>query len=159
MCFGTNFDKQRSLSWYSSLADWGHGVFFLSQHACRDWGNSVIILINTISLILQHTNLLAGNDHKINNKTTAVTRHRPLNSNIGTMFSVWSIMRCHIRTVSGVEWVDWRVSESVSQSENCWCSVLEICCCEKLVAEARDSSWTQSKGRRGGVFQGWSTYR
>jgi hypothetical protein len=37
---GTNFaDKLRSLSWYSSLADLGHGAFFLSSYGIV-WGQS-----------------------------------------------------------------------------------------------------------------------
>jgi hypothetical protein len=39
-----------------------------------------------------------------------------------------------------------RVSEEVSELENCCSSVVVSCYCEKLVAEAEDSSGTQRKG-------------
>jgi hypothetical protein len=40
-------DKRRSLGWYSSLADWGHGVFFIRHYiqGDRSQKSSVCILI------------------------------------------------------------------------------------------------------------------
>jgi hypothetical protein len=58
----------------------------------------------------------------------------------GTVFSERSLLRCYKQSqlavaVSGV-------SGLVSYSDNHWGSVVS-CCCEKLVAEARDSLGTQ----------------
>jgi hypothetical protein len=39
------------------------------------------------------------------------------------------------------------VGELVSERDNCWGSVVVSCRCEKLVAEAGDSSETQRKGK------------
>jgi hypothetical protein len=39
-----------------------------------------------------------------------------------------------------------QLAVAVSELEDCCGSLVVICCCEKLVAEARDRSGTQSKG-------------
>jgi hypothetical protein len=45
--------------------------------------------------ILWHVDPLIGNKHETNNYTMAVTRQRPINSNKGMAFSVWSMPRCY----------------------------------------------------------------
>jgi hypothetical protein len=85
-----------------------------------------------------HEDLLLGNDHEINNYTKAITRWQPINSNSGTVLSVQSVPRCYKQ--------DELVGELVSQLHNHWDSVVGSCCCEKLVAGAKDSLGTQRKG-------------
>jgi hypothetical protein len=51
-------------------------------------------LMNSV-IILWEVDPFLGNDRKINNYTTAVSRQRPVNSNRGTVFSVWSMPRCY----------------------------------------------------------------
>jgi hypothetical protein len=47
-----------------------------------------------VQAILWHADLLLGKNHEINNYTTPVTRQQPINNNGGTVFSVWSVLRC-----------------------------------------------------------------
>jgi hypothetical protein len=54
------------------------------------------------------------------------------------VLSVQSVPRCYKQ--------DQLVGELVSQLDNCWGSAVVSSCCEKLVAEAKDSSGTQRKG-------------
>jgi hypothetical protein len=42
-----------------------------------------------------HVDPLLGNDHKISNYTTAVTRQQPVNNNRGTVLSVQSVPMCY----------------------------------------------------------------
>jgi hypothetical protein len=88
--------------------------------------------------ILWHIDPLLGNDRKISNYTTTVTRHRTLNSNRGTVFSVRSVPRCYKQDkLVRSQFVCWLVGESASELENRCGSVVVSCCCEKLVAEVR----------------------
>jgi hypothetical protein len=65
-----------------------------------------------------------------------VTRQWPVN-NRGTVFSVRFVARCYEQD---------KLVSGVSELDTCWGSVVVSCCCEKLVAEAGDSSGTQRKG-------------
>jgi hypothetical protein len=38
---------------------------------------------------------LLGNDLKVSSYTMAITRQWPVNSNRGTVFSVWFVLRCY----------------------------------------------------------------
>jgi hypothetical protein len=51
--------------------------------------------------------------------------------------------------------VKWRIGWWVSKLEDCCGSFVASCCCEKLVAEAGDSSGTQRKGN----VHHWSRYQ
>jgi hypothetical protein len=75
------------------------------------------------SCILRHVDLLLGNDHKIRNYTMAVTRQWPVRRNAERVFFVQSAPRCYKQ--EGFNHV--------------------ICCCEKLAAEAGDSSVTRGR--------------
>jgi hypothetical protein len=66
----------------------------------------------------------------ISNYATAVIRHRPVNTNTGAVFSLWSVPRCYKQ----------------DKLDNRWGSAVVSCCCEKLVAKAGDSSGNQRKG-------------
>jgi hypothetical protein len=63
-------------------------------------------------------------------------------SNRKAMFCLLSVPTCY-KQEELVEWraecVTWLVNQSVSELEDCCGSVFVSCCCEKLVAEARDS--------------------
>jgi hypothetical protein len=73
-------------------------------------------------IILWHVDTMLGYDRKKSNYTTAFTRHRPVNSNRGTVFSVLSVPRYYKQNKIGV---------------------IVSCCCEKPVDEARGSSETR----------------
>jgi hypothetical protein len=98
---------------------------------------------------LWHLDPLLGKDRERKNWTTAVTRQRLVNCNWEAVYSVRSVQGFY-KQGSQSSWVSWLVSgwvsRSVSSSENCWGSVVVSCCCEKLVAEARDSSGTKWNG-------------
>jgi hypothetical protein len=57
--------------------------------------------------ILWHVDALLGNDRKISNYITAVTRQRPVNNNRGTVFSLRSMPRCYKQDKLGVELIGW----------------------------------------------------
>lgn len=73
--------------------------------------------------------------HGISNYKMTVTRQWHVKSNRRTVISVWYLWRCYKRAKLAVSWA----TRSLGLAENC-CR-----CCEKLVAEVRDSSGTQSK--------------
>jgi hypothetical protein len=53
-------------------------------------------------VILWYVDALLGNDREIYNYTTAITRQQLVNSNIGKVFSVLSVPRCHKQHNLGV---------------------------------------------------------
>jgi hypothetical protein len=72
-------------------------------------------------------------------RLTTSSRKIMLLGNRGAMFSVRSMPRCYKQG-------ELAVNELV-RVDNCWGSDVVICCCQKLVAEARDNSGTQRKGK------------
>jgi hypothetical protein len=52
----------------------------------------IILFNDALSIILWHVDPLLGNDREISNYTTAVTKQRTVNSYIGTVFSVRSVV-------------------------------------------------------------------
>jgi hypothetical protein len=59
----------------------------------------------------------------------------------GMVLSVSYVLRCYKQGKLGAG-----VSQLMSELKNWWDTVMMSCSCEKLVAEARDSSGTQGKG-------------
>jgi hypothetical protein len=57
----------------------------------------------------------------------------------GTVFSTWSVPRCYKQDKLGV---------AGSELEDCWGSAVGSYCCQKLVAEAGDSSGKPDEGER-----------
>jgi hypothetical protein len=51
-----------------------------------------------------HIDPLLGNDREISTYTRDVTRHRPVNNDRRTVFSVRSVLRCK-QDMLGLEWV------------------------------------------------------
>jgi hypothetical protein len=78
---------------------------------------------------------LLGNDREISKYPTAVTRQRPVNTNRGKVFPLRSVPRCYNQ---------YKLEAAVLN--NRWSTVVVSCCCEKLVAEAGESSGIQKKG-------------
>jgi hypothetical protein len=73
----------------------------------------------------------------LSNYTTAITRQQPVNSNRGMVFSMQSVQRCYKQG---------QLAVAGSQLDRDYCSSVTVnCCCEKLVAEARDSVGTKRK--------------
>jgi hypothetical protein len=103
---------------------------------------------------LWHVDPFLGNDCKISSFTTAVARQWLSNNHVGIptdmnkqrVFSAWSVPRCYKQATSSSvsQWSG--VGRWLSEIDNCWRSVVVSRCCEKLVAEARDSLRTQRKG-------------
>jgi hypothetical protein len=56
--------------------------------------------------ILWHVDPLLGNDSGTNNYKSVVTRQRTVKSNRGTVFSVWSMLKCHKQDNQSVSWVE-----------------------------------------------------
>jgi hypothetical protein len=90
-----------------------------------------------LKLLLCSVAPLLGNDCEISKYVTASQRNMFPWQQLelqqwGTVFSVRSMSRCYKRDKLGAA-----VSQSVSELENCWGSVVVSYCCEKLVAETR----------------------
>jgi hypothetical protein len=107
--------------------------------------------------ILRHVDPLLGNDREIRDYTTAVARLRLRQQTRTQHFygnnSTATEDRCFLRGPCRVfiSRTSEKLSEVVksylmSELEDCCGSVVVNCYCEKLVAEAGDSSGTQKKG-------------
>jgi hypothetical protein len=94
--------------------------------------------------ILWHIYLLLGNNRKTN-ETMVIARQRPVSNNGTTLGSSlfyvvhsWAISCNRTSSVSVCSVLEWStlVGEWVSLLEDCCCSFLVSCSCQKLVAEA-----------------------